>query len=97
MLINRFLLCVGKTNAINIYMEQQKTPTRKKFLLWGAAILSSLTVLKFIPGIQQKKKKDTVKMLTQDGKLVEVDADKLYCGKRKKISDDQLKSWVSKK
>ena len=27
-------------------------------------------------------------MLTQDGKLVEVDADKLYCGKRKKITDE---------
>ena len=77
-------------------MEQlQKTPTRKKFLLWGAAILSSLTVLKFIPGNKQKKK-ETIKMLTQDGKLVEVDADKIYCGKRKKISDDQLKSWVKK-
>ena len=74
----------------------QKASTRKKFLLWGAAVLSSLTVLKFIPGNKQKKK-ETVKMLTRDGKLVEVDADKLYCGKRKKISDDQLKSWVSKK
>ena len=38
-----------------------------------------------------------VKMLTQDGKLVEVDADKLFCGKRKKISDEQLKNWVNKK
>ena len=45
---------------------------------------------------KKKEKKNTVKMLTQDGKLVEVDADKLYCGKRKKISDEQLKNWVSK-
>ena len=75
--------------------QQQKTPTRKKFLLWGAALLSSLTVLKFIPGSKQEKK-ETVKTLTRDGKLVEVDADKIYCGKRKKISDDQLKSWVRK-
>jgi hypothetical protein len=36
-------------------------------------------------------------MLTQDGKLVEVDVEKLYCGKRKKISDEQLKTWVNKK
>ena len=82
-------------------MEQQKkTPDRKKFLLWGATLLSSLTILKFLPG-NSKKIQDpptkTIKMLTQDGKLVEVDADKLYCGKRKKISDEQLKTWVNKK
>jgi hypothetical protein len=43
------------------------------------------------------EKKETVKMLTQDGILVEVDAEKLYCGKKKKITDDQLKNWVTKK
>ena len=78
-------------------MEQlQKTSTRKKFLLWGATVLSSLTVLKFISG-SKKKKTETVKMLTQDGKLVEVDAEKLFGGKRKKITDEQLKNWVNKK
>ena len=77
-------------------MEQSKRPgSRKKFLLWSAAILSAVTVLKFIPG-NKEKKKNTVKMLTQDGKLVEVDADKLYCGSRKKITDEQLKNWVNK-
>jgi hypothetical protein len=80
-------------------MQQlNKTSSRKKFLLWGSAILSSLTVLNLLGG--QKKKKDetvTVKMLGQDGKLVEVDVEKLACGKRKKISDQQLKNWVVKK
>jgi hemerythrin superfamily protein len=78
-------------------MEQsQKTSTRKKFLLWSATVLSSLTVLNLISGSKQKKT-ETVKMLTQDGKLVEVDAEKLFEGKRKKISDEQLKNWVNKK
>lgn len=78
-------------------MEQhQKISSRKKFLLWGVTVLSSLTVLKFTSG-SKKKKSDTVKMLTQDGKLVEVDAEKLFGSKRKKISDEQLKNWVSKK
>jgi hypothetical protein len=36
-------------------------------------------------------------MITQDGKLVEVDAEKLGCGKRKKISDQELKNWIVKK
>ena len=75
--------------------HHQKNSNRKKFLLWSAAVLSSFTVLKLISA-NKKEKKNTVRMLTQDGKLVEVDADKLYCGKRKKISDEQLKNWVSK-
>ena len=80
-----------------------KISSRKKFLGWGAAVLASLTAFRLF-GVSSKparfgdgEKKETVKMLTQDGKLVEVDIDKLYCGKRKKISDDQLKKWVNKK
>ena len=75
-------------------MEQSpKTSNRKKFLLWTATVLSSLTLLKFIP--RNKPKETETIMLTQDGKLVEVDVTKLGCGKRKKISDDELKTWVT--
>jgi len=77
-------------------MQQIKTTSRKKFLLWGATFLSSLTVLKFITGNKQQKN-DTIKMLTQDGKLVEIDRDKLYGSKRNIITDEQLKNWVQKK
>jgi hypothetical protein len=76
-------------------MEQSpKISNRKKFLLWTATVLSSLTVLKFIPR-NKPKETEIIKMLTQDGKLVEVDVTKLGCGKRKKISDDELKTWVT--
>ena len=78
-------------------MEQSNKPaSRKKFLLWGAAALSSIALLKNLPG-NKKEKKETVKMLTQDGTLVEIDADKIYSSKREMISDKQLKSWVTKK
>ena len=83
--------------------QPDKISSRKKFLVWGAAALTSLTAFKLFAGSkkpafsQDRKKTATVKMLTQDGKLVEVDIEKLYCGKRKKISDEQLKNWVSKK
>jgi hypothetical protein len=77
-------------------MQQTKITSRKKFLLWGATVLSSLTVLKFISGKKQQKN-ETIKMLTQDGKLVEIDREKLYGSKRNKITDEQLKSWVNKK
>ena len=76
--------------------QPQKTSSRKKFLLWSATILSSLTVLNFVSG-NKPPKKETIKMLTQDGILVEVEIDKLTSGKRNKISDEQLKNFVSKK
>jgi hypothetical protein len=49
--------------------EIQKIQSRKKFLLWGAAALSSVTALRFFK-IPKKKKSETVKMLAQDGTLV---------------------------
>ena len=76
-------------------MEQKpETSSRKKFFLWGLGILSSITAFKLIT--PANKKKETVKMLTQDGKLVEVDKDLLASG-GKKITDEELKGWVSKK
>ena len=79
--------------------QPDKLSSRKKFLLWGTAVLTSLTAFKLFTGSKKlsEEKKETVKMLTQDGKLVEVDVEQLYCGKRKKISDEQLKNWVVKK
>jgi hypothetical protein len=82
--------------------DPNKAP-RKKFLLWATALLSSVTIFKFIkvsgkPGLQEfAEKKETIKMLTQDGKLVEVDAEMITSGKRSRITDEQLKNFVSKK
>jgi predicted transcriptional regulator len=82
-------------------MEQQSTPSRKKFLLWSAVILSSAAVLKFFTGskksklIAEDKNKGTVKMLTQDGKLVEIDKALLASG-GKKITNDELQQWINK-
>lgn len=76
-------------------MDQKiKNPSRKKFLLWGATILSSVTVLKFI-SVGKKKKSETVKMLTQDGKLVEVNVAALST-KKKKITNTELQNWIEK-
>jgi len=76
-------------------MQEDKSGySRKKFALWGVGVLVSLAALKF--PWHSTKKKEMVKMLTQDGKLVEIDKDKLPQSKRK-ISDQELKNWVKKK
>jgi hypothetical protein len=44
---------------------------------------------------KSKSKPKTIKMLTQDGQLVEVDA-KLLASNSKKISNKELQNWVKK-
>ncbi len=75
-------------------MERKQNPnSRRKFFLWGLGIVSSVTALKFI--LPKKKEPTTVKMLTQDGQLVEIDK-KLLVSSGKKISDKELQKWVKK-
>ena len=73
-------------------VEKQKY-SRKKFVVWGVGILASLSVLKF--GLTPKKKKDTVKMLSQDGTLVEVDMSALT-SKKGKVTNQELQTWIKK-
>jgi hypothetical protein len=79
--------------------DSSQAPTRKKFLLWSAIIVSSATVLRFFSGTSSKKKKtETVKMLTEDGTLVEMDKHlvDLMCIKRK-VTNPELQAWVKNK
>ena len=82
-------------------MEQsQKASTRKKFLFWSAALISGITLSKYF--FQSKKEagnknsqSTTVKMLTRDGKLVEIDKS-LLISPDKKISNEELQKWVKR-
>lgn len=70
--------------------------SRKKFLIWSAAVFSSIAVFGFFTGKKKKKKeKDVVRMLTQDGRLVEIDRS-LLAAQGRKISDGELQKWIKK-
>lgn len=75
--------------------EVQKSQSRKKFLLSSAAVLSSVTALRFF-GRTKKGKSETVKMLAQDGTLVEIDKEHLV-STHKKITDAELQHWIKTK
>ena len=72
-------------------------------LILGLGVLSLLPLLKF--SLFSKKSKaiscspaaqeGTVRMLTQDGKLVDVEVSKLGSA-RQKVSDKELLAWVKK-
>lgn len=75
--------------------EENKV-SRRKLLGWiGVVSLFASAGAAFRPWANRKKPK-TVKMLTQDGKLVEVDASAL-ASTRTRISDHGLRSWINRK
>ena len=75
-------------------VEQSKV-TRRKLVGWlGVVSLVTMVGGAFRPW-KSKKKTNTVKMLAQDGTLVEIDAS-LLAASTKKISDKELQNWVKK-
>ncbi len=74
--------------------QEEKKTSRKKFLKWGLVVIASFPVLKFMTG-KKKKKTETVKMLSQDGTLVEIDKNFLAAS-GKKISNTELQNWIKK-
>jgi len=90
--------------AIKELKTQVSLPTRRKFV-WGLGILSAFAAVSRIAGISVFRKKQqggnnanknqTVKMLTQDGRLVEVDVARLS-GNMKKVSNTELQHWIKK-
>lgn len=74
-------------------MENNK---RRKFLsfgfLTGAALLVPISKVEALLPAQDSAKK-TVKFLTKEGKLVEVDADQLPQA-AKVASNDEVKNWI---
>ena len=74
-------------------LPDKKSTGRRKLLVWSAAIVSGLSLLRWI--LPREKQTETVKMLTRDGKLVEVDK-RLLPEKKIKINDKELLSWMKK-
>ena len=72
-----------------------ETNNRKRFLLWGIGVIGAIAASKILKRSPKKTAK-TARLLTQDGKLVEIPEDLITCGKRKKISDEQLQNWIKK-
>ena len=66
--------------------------SRKKFLLSGLTVAA---VAAFFRGTNEPEKKKTAKFLTQDGKLVEIDLDKLPASKMAASKED-VQTWIKK-
>ena len=73
--------------------EQNKT--RRSFLLKTIGASAALAIAGWF-GFSRKKKTETIKMLTQDGRLVEIDKN-LVRPSGKKIKDEEIHTWVNNK
>lgn len=71
-----------------------KLQSRKKFIGLSISAAALFATFKFLTP-KKKKEMNTVKMLTQDGKLVEVDIASIPPGK-KKITNKELQNWIKK-
>ncbi|MFL5808250.1 MAG: hypothetical protein ACJ749_01940 [Flavisolibacter sp.] len=76
--------------------NEKKNVSRKKFLFWGVGITSLFTIPAFLRRSKKTSQPETIKMLTQDGRLVEVDITKLS-SKKEKIKAEDIHTWVNKK
>ena len=72
----------------------QSNLARRKFLGW-LGIFSVAGVAGSGIFSRAKATPKTVKMLTEDGKLVEVDV-KALNGSRRRVTDKELQSWIKK-
>jgi len=76
----------------------------RKSVLTGLGILSFFSILRLFPIRKAPEKiacspsnpKETMKLLSQDGQLVEVDVSRIK-SLQKKISDQELQNWITKK
>ena len=75
--------------------NENKKQSRKKFISLGISSAALLATFRFLNFKKKDKKPTTVKMLTQDGKLVEVEIAALPT-KKKKITNKEMQSWVKK-
>jgi len=76
----------------------------RKSVLTGLGILSFFSILRLFPIRKAPEKiacgpsnpKETMNLLSQDGQLVEVDVSRIK-SLQKKISDQELQNWITKK
>ena len=69
-----------------------KKQDRRKFLVAGISLAALWATFRFW---KQPEKKKTMKFLTQDGKLVEIDLDKMP-SKKETASKADIQNWVKK-
>lgn len=75
------------------------SPSRRKFV-WGVGIVSAFAAISAavnLPFFRKRPsaKNKTIRMLTEDGRLVEIDQS-LALANKKKVTNTELQHWIKK-
>jgi hypothetical protein len=70
-----------------------KSSNRRKFLFAGLSFTGLVAALPFLK--KPVEKKQSIKFLTQEGKLVEIDVDKIPSNKQAATKKD-IQGWIKK-
>jgi hypothetical protein len=73
---------------------KEQVKSRRSFIFKTIGAGAAITMAGWF-GFKRVKKNETVKMLTQDGRLVEIDKNVMHsCGK---INEEDIHTWVNNK
>ena len=77
--------------------SENKNQSRRRFITWGVTSAAVFSAFRFFSPRKGKitKSGKTVKMLTQDGRLVDVEVAGLT-SRKKKITNKELQNWIKK-
>lgn len=77
--------------------NEKGLPQRRFFVGWMAVAIAGLAGITWFKKKQVSEQPQQMTMLTQDGRLVQIDSSLIQKGTRKKATDDELKTWVKQK
>ena len=80
------------------FTKDNNTNNRRKLLYWGASMLTALVFWRFNKKVEKKIEpvNEPVKMLAEDGQLVEVDP-RYFSSTSRKIKPEEIHTWVKPK
>jgi len=89
-----FLLCIEEHSIITTMTADKQNSSRRKFVEWGLGALAAFSTIGLF--FSRKKNKKTVKLLTQDGRLVEVD-EAFVKSTGRRVDNKEIHTWVKNK
>lgn len=77
--------------------EEKDAVERRFFIGWIAVSVAALTSICWFRKKQEAEKPRQIPMLTQDGRLVHIDAAHLEQAKTRQVTKEELQTWVKNK
>lgn len=99
--MKNLLMKLSKINVPDVKaLPVDKSLDRRRFLKFGMGIMAGLGIISTVGGMSRvldKKKTNKVKMLTEDGRLVEIDLGNIEKVVTDRASNEDVQHWMKNK